>query len=291
MRPAARRAVTKRGAWAGPAALAGLFVFGAAAALAWGRAGPFAGVPPGLAASWVQAHPWAAAGVVGAAGFADGLNPCAFTTLLLFIGAVTAAVGQAAGMGDAGARRRHVWAVSGAYMLGIYGLYFGLGLGVLQLAWFRPFAGAHAITRVAGLGAVVLGLLMVREFFVADTRWRVTMPAALHRVARRWTRRTTVGAALVGGVLIGLCTIPCGGGMYLATLGFLAAIPDRLTGSALLAVYNVAFVLPLVLLTAVASARPALLAVARWHVREQARVKLWLGVAVVGLGLAVLALA
>lgn len=245
----------------------------------------------GVAPAWIQAHPWAAAATFAAAGFADGLNPCAFTTLLLFIGAVLAAVGQAAGITDPGTQRRHVWAVCGAYMFGTFALYFGLGLGLLQLAWFRPFAGAHWITRLAGLVAVGLGVLMVREYFLPDTRLRVTMPAGLHGVARRWTRQTTAGAALIGGVLIGLCTIPCGGGMYLATLGLLAAVPERMTSLALLAVYNVAFILPLVLVVLFAASRPALTAVSRWHVRHRGQFKLWLGLVLAGMGLVILALA
>lgn len=242
------------------------------------------------AASWIQAHPLAAAAGAGAAGFLDGLNPCAFSTLLIFIGAVMAAAGQAAGLEDHGARRRHVWRVSGAYMFGYFALYFGLGLGALQLIWFRPFAGAHFITRLAGLTAVVLGILLVREYFIPDTRIRVAMPAALHGAVRRWTRRTTSGAALLGGVIIGLCTIPCGGGMYLATLGALNAVSNRSTAVMLLAVYNLSFVLPLVLVVAAASSRPALTAVSRWHIRHRARFKLILGLAVSGVGLGVLAL-
>lgn len=263
----------------------GLAVVGLAVVLSWRGVGT-----AGQAVPWIQEHPWAAAGVVGAAGFADGLNPCAFATLLLFIGAVLAIVGQAAQQATEGARRRYVWTVSGAYMLGTFVLYFGLGLGALQLAWFRPLGSSHFITRAAGLLAVLLGVLMVREFFVPDTRVRVTMPAALHGAARRWTRQTTVGAAFVGGVIIGLCTVPCGGGMYLATLGLLAAVPERATSLALLALYNVAFVLPLALLVLAASSRSVLTAVSRWHVRNRSQFKLYLGLAVAAAGLATIGL-
>jgi hypothetical protein len=38
--------------------------------------------------SWLEANPLPALGLTTTAGFADGINPCAITTLLLFIGAL-----------------------------------------------------------------------------------------------------------------------------------------------------------------------------------------------------------
>lgn len=245
----------------------------------------------GLAPAWIAAHPWAALAAVSGAGFLDGINPCAITTLLLFLGAVLAAVERAAALPGPGAQRGYVWWVAGAYIGGIFLLYFALGLGFLQLGWLQAFGSAHLVTRVAGLVALALGLLTVREYFFPDTPLRIAMPGALHGTARRWTRQTTAGAALVGGVLIGLCTIPCGGGMYLAVVGLLASLPGQVQGYGLLTAYNVAFVLPLVLIVALASSRPVLQALSRWHIRHRGTVKLVLGLTMIGIALLVLAAA
>ena len=70
---------------------------------------------------------------------------------------------------------------------------------------------------------------------------------------------------LVAGVLVGICTVPCSGAMYLQITAVLHASGGGLTGLALLALYNVAFILPLVLLLAVASNRRVLGRLGRWN--------------------------
>ena len=52
------------------------------------------------AAAWLTEHPFAAVGLAGVTGFADGLNPCAITTLLLFVGALLALVESATHTGS-----------------------------------------------------------------------------------------------------------------------------------------------------------------------------------------------
>lgn len=54
------------------------------------------------------------------------------------------------------------------------------------------------------------------------------------------------------GVLVGLCTVPCSGAIYLAVLGLLASQATFPKGLAYLGLYNALFVLPLVALLAVA---------------------------------------
>jgi cytochrome c-type biogenesis protein len=236
------------------------------------------------AASWLAEHPLSAVGLAGATGFVDGLNPCAITTLLLFVGALLALVETQSARGEGSRARATVWMVAGAYILGIFALYFSLGTGFIEVTSVRSIGNTHVFTRVAGLLAVLLGFVMVREFFYPDSGPRLTMPARLHGVARRWGRSTTVGGALVGGVLIGLCTIPCGGAMYLAVAAMIGTLSSRPYAYTLLLTYNIAFVLPLVLLVAVAGSREALRGLSRLHVTHRRWVKPILGVFVMAVG-------
>lgn len=242
----------------------------------------------GLGAAWVESHPLTALGLVSGAGFLDGLNPCAITTLLLFVGAVLAALERAAAAADLAGQRRTLWSISGAYMGGMLLLYLALGFGFLQLAWIKALGSGHAITLVAAFGALLMGLLTVREYFIPDTALRIAMPASLHDLARTWSRQTTAGVAMIGGILIGLCTIPCAGGMYLGIAGLLGSLPSRLTGASLLLAYNISFVLPMALVVAAVGSRPALRSLSRWHINSRRQVKLVLGLTMVLIGLFVI---
>lgn len=99
----------------------------------------------------------------------------------------------------------------------------------------------------------------------------------------------TIPALVVGGFLIGLCTVPCSGAVYLAVLSLLAAQGSALTGFAYLLLYNLMFILPLVAVLVLASSRPTLNRLAHWNIHHREWIRLALGSGVVMMGLLILA--
>lgn len=222
--------------------------------------------------------------VIGAA-LVDGINPCAFTVLLLFITAMlaTAQTGQ---MQPSALRLRMVGL--GAIFIGaIFLTYLALGVGVLQSV--KLLTNQHLPARLGALVAVLLGLWMMKDFFLPDLGWRLHGPAWMGTAVRRVAQRASVPALVGGGVLIGLCTVPCSGAVYLGVLSLLALQPSALVGYSYLVLYNLVFVLPLVVILAAATARPTLRHLARWNLHHQEWVRLALGGGVVAMGLAILA--
>lgn len=104
--------------------------------------------------------------------------------------------------------------------------------------------------------------------------------------------RTATAPTLIGsGFLIGLCTVPCSGAVYLGVLSLLALQPTALLGFGYLVLYNLMFVLPLVVILAAASARPTLNRLAHWNLHHKEWMRLALGGGVVVMGLLILATA
>jgi cytochrome c-type biogenesis protein len=85
--------------------------------------------------------------------------------------------------------------------------------------------------------------------------------------------------------LVGLCTVPCSGAVYLGVLSLLALQPTAVLGYGYLVLYNLVFVLPLILILIAAPARPTLHQLARrnLHHKEWVRLTLGGGIAVMGL--------
>ncbi|MGQ0796984.1 MAG: hypothetical protein ACT4OI_03850 [Methanobacteriota archaeon] len=73
----------------------------------------------------------------------------------------------------------------------------------------------------------------------------------------------SVPSATAAGILVGLCTFPCSGGIYVAVLGLLAARASFLEGLAYLYLYNGMYILPLVSVLVFVSNRRVALAAAR----------------------------
>lgn len=230
--------------------------------------------------------------IIGA-GVLDGFNPCAFGVLILF---ATFALGLAARRSAAIGARLDVRAASRAvvglgafFVLGVFVTYFLLGVGLLTaLASLTDFAGNHLPSRIAALVAIGLGVWMIRDVLLPDARWKLEAPHALHGRMRDWARASSPTALFGGGVLIGLCTVPCSGAVYLGVVALLGSTGTLAAGLGALALYNLAYIAPLVLLLVVAS-RPGLIRIVnRWHLRHAGGAKATVAVGVLALGFAIL---
>lgn len=233
--------------------------------------------------------------IIGA-GFLDGFNPCAFGVLILF---ATFALGLAAqqslasagstGMADVRGASRTVLGLGSIFVLGVLVTYFLLGLGLLTaVAAFTNFGGNHLPSRLAALLAIGLGLWMVRDVLLPDASWKLEAPHALHGRMRSWARTSSPIALFGGGVLIGLCTVPCSGAVYLGVVALLGAGGTVGAGLGGLVLYNLAYITPLVALLVLAS-RPGLIRVVnRWHLEHAGGTKIALAIVVLALGFAIL---
>ncbi len=215
----------------------------------------------------------------------DGINPCAFTVLMLFITAMLATM--QAGEQSLYAIRTRMLSLGGIYIAAVFLTYLGLGVGMLKALDF--FTRQHLPARFGALAAILFGLWMLKDFFLPDVGWRLQAPSRVGTMARQMAKKATVPALILGGFLIGLCTVPCSGAVYLGVLSLLALQPSALLGYGYLVLYNLIFVLPLVIILVAASARPTLNQLAHWNLRHKEWVRLALGGGVVAMGLLILA--
>lgn len=226
--------------------------------------------------------PW----IVAGAGVLDGFNPCSFAGLLVFASFTVASASAAchAPTQSAALASRRILAWRGtAYITGVFLTYVLVGLGILGT--IRALAEQHWAGRLAAAAALVIGLWMLRDGLLPEGRFRLELPAALKPKLRPALRTASIPAALLGGMLIGLCTIPCTGGIYLGVLALLAAQAEAARGFALLLLYNLAFVLPLVAILVLARNRSTQRLLARWSERHANGMRIVLGAVTIALAL------
>jgi cytochrome c biogenesis protein CcdA len=222
-----------------------------------------------------------------AAGLVDSLNPCAFALLLVFV-ATTLSLVQRGALGD-GQARRLLLGRGGVYIAGIFLTYLALGLGLLGvLGAARELSGTHLVSRIAALVALGLGLLALQEALLPEFGSRLT--AHIERSALvRWVGRLSLPGLFGAGVLVGLCTVPCAGSVYLAVLALLSSQATVLAGVGYLVVYNLAFIAPLVAVLWLASSRPVYRRLAHLQLHWRGAFKFATGVAAIAVGLLTLA--
>jgi cytochrome c biogenesis protein CcdA len=183
-----------------------------------------------------------------AAGLIDGINPCAFTTLIFLL----------ASLALAGRGRREVLVIGALFSFAVFLSYFLIGLGL-----FTALRAAAAVSIVSVLLRwIIVGVLFVfAGLSVYDyTRIRAGHPTEMllqlpssfkkriHASIRTRVRTAALaGSSLVLGFLVSVFEFACTGQVYLPLLGYIARVNRRLDGIGLLALYNLCFIVPLLL--------------------------------------------
>jgi cytochrome c-type biogenesis protein len=247
-----------------------------------------------ISTGWLLVSPFDAAAfggltvpVVLSSGFADGLNPCAFALLVLFATYTLTLVNSvtADGRATVEARRRLLGAGS-LYVGAVWITYFIIGLGLLSfLSWLGQ---DHLVTRIAAVLAMGMALWMLKDVFLPGVGPSMMAPAGTHGRMHKAIERGGLAGMLIAGVLVGICTVPCSGAIYLAIVAVLHASGGGITGLALLSLYNLAYIAPLVLLLAAVSDRRVLGRMGRWNRANSPWVKAGLAIAVVAMSFGLL---
>ncbi|MBC7259483.1 MAG: hypothetical protein H5T65_09565, partial [Chloroflexi bacterium] len=213
---------------------------------------------------------------VAAAGLVDGLNPCAFATIVFFI-SYLAFVGR---------KGKDILFVGAAFTLGVFLTYTLVGFGLLKAVQALPFMATLGrwVYLAAGVLAFVLAVLSVNDFLAARRgnldEMRLKLPTAwrkqINKVIRESSRvRAFVAVAFATGFVVSLIELACTGQVYLPTILFVMSVPSmRARGISYLMLYNVMFILPLVVVFGLAYAGTSSQRMAAFVNRQTATVKL-----------------
>ena len=247
-------------------------------------------VTVGLAASaYVATVPFDSAAFGGltvptvlVSGFADGFNPCSFALLVLFATYTLTLVNALTSDGTPTleARRRLLGAGS-LYVAAVLITYFIIGLGLFSfLSWLGR---DHLVARGASILALVMALWMLKDVFLPGVGPSMMAPGGTHGRMQKAMERGGLAGMLIAGVLVGICTVPCSGAIYLDIVAVLHASGGGLTGIALLALYNIAFIVPLLILLLAVSNRRVLGKIGRWNRANSPWIKAGLALAVIAM--------
>lgn len=221
------------------------------------------------------------------AGVLDGLNPCAFALLVLFATYTLTMVNKVTSDGSSTAlARRQLLGAGSLYVGAVWLTYFLIGLGLFSfLGWLGR---DHLVTRIAAVLALGMGLWMIKDILFPRLGPALAAPHAAHGWMHRAMGRGGLGGMLLAGVLVGICTVPCSGAIYLGIVAVLNASGGGTTGLALLALYNLAYIVPLVALLLSVSNRRVLGRLGRWNQANSPWVKASLAGAVILMSLGLL---
>jgi hypothetical protein len=182
------------------------------------------------------------------AGLIDGVNPCAFATIIFLVSYLS----------FIGRSRREILAVGISFSLAVFITYFLIGFGLLKFIERLSFMPVVARIVYIGTGslALILGILSLMD--AKDCLKGKTSDMALqlpkflkrriHKVIREESHISHyIVAAFVSGFIISLLELVCTGQVYLPTIIYVTKVPGFIWhAAAYLLMYNFFFVLPLI---------------------------------------------
>jgi len=175
--------------------------------------------------------------ILAGAALVDAINPCAFAVLILLVATVL----------SSGGKRRALF--SGLlFSFSVFVSYFLMGLGLYKT--ITVFNFPQIISIIIGVIAIIIGLANLKDalwygkFFVMEVpfSWRPKMQVIIKHVT------SPIGALGVG-FLVSLFLLPCTSGPYIVVLGLLAEKENLSRTVSLLFLYNLIFILPMVVIT------------------------------------------
>lgn len=217
---------------------------------------------------------------VALAGLIDGLNPCAISTLVFFISVL--AVMKIKG--------RRLLAIGAVFCLSSFAVYLGIGLGLFRVLYEIRAVGwiQRWLDPVLGVVLIILGGVSFADAWrfhrsgkAADIQMKLParLQSLIHRVVRGrlGMHRLYLGSALAG-VTVTLLESVCTGQVYLPTLAMVARgghAPLRVL--LMLLLYNISFIIPLVLALVLAYRGTRTEWFLHWSRRHVVRGKLLMG--------------
>ncbi|RJQ13466.1 hypothetical protein C4553_03740 [Candidatus Parcubacteria bacterium] len=211
--------------------------------------------------------------LVVVAALIDSINPCAFSVLILTI----------AFLFSLGKYRSKILLIGSAYIFGLFVVYILIGLGILQALHF--FNTPNFMAKTAAVLLVILGAINVINEFFPKFPIKLKIPQSAHSKIALLVESGSIPTAFLLGGFVGLCEFPCTGGPYLLVLGLLHDSATYIKGLVYLILYNLIFVLPLVVILLIASNKNLVEKIQAWRDSERKFMRLGSGLAMIILGI------
>ncbi len=183
------------------------------------------------------------------AGLIDGINPCAFATIIFLVSYLT----------FMGKKSREILLYGITFTFGVFVAYLLAGMGFMT--FLRELNGfplvAKGIQLFIILFALSLGVISLYDYILFRrgqmAKWKLQLPSKMkkkiHGIIREHARSSKGGLLATFGVgfVIAGCQVVCTAQVYLPTIGYIMTLPQLRTHALFnLLLYNVMFIIPLV---------------------------------------------
>ena len=227
-------------------------------------------------ASFDIANPSVMVPLVASTGFLDGIHPCAIAILIFFIAFLLTMQKTF----------KNIFALGLVYIFVIFLTYLAVGVGLLSGIMF--FGQHHFFATFGSWLLIIMGAIQIKDYFFPQLPVHLSMPKISSEKIKSRLEKATLPGIIVAAFLVGLCSIPCSGGIYAAITALLASQTTYLSGFLYLLLYNLMFVMPLLILLLFAANPLTLAKIAQFRQEHERTEKLVMGLLMILIGAGIL---
>lgn len=177
--------------------------------------------------------------------------------------------------------RRQLVTIGIAGILGYLCTRLIIGIGIVS--WVSYLDIAKVVIPIGAIIALIIGAVHIRDGISKTEKPLFTIPHSMREKIDPYLKAGTASAAGIGGIFLGFLSLIGSGGIYLPVLGIIS--PDMKSGALYLFWYNLAVIIPVVLMVLLAVIHPSPKKWVRFVQKNQSILRLVMGISMVLTGI------
>ncbi len=202
----------------------------------------------------------------------DSINPCAIGVLILLVSILIAFK-----------TKREMLFYGFFYILAVFVTYILAGFGILYFLSSVPLYISEYISIVVGSLIIIAGMIEIKDFFWYAQGITLAIPANRAKQIHEMTKKITLPGVIILGAFVAGVELPCTGAPYLAIL-LLLSQNFNFAAFLMLILYNLIFVLPLIVILLMVHFGFKIQHIKRWKQNNRKYMRLATGVILILLG-------
>lgn len=211
--------------------------------------------------------------IVLASAAIDSINPCAIGVLILMVSVIFGAKKSTT----------KLLTLGGLYIASIFLAYLLAGLGLIYFLAAIPLFVAEYLALIVGSFVVLAGLLEIKDFFWYGKGFSLQIPSYFAQKIHAYSKNLTIPGVMFLGVFIAAVELPCTGAPYLAIITLLS-LNFNLHAFLLLVIYNIIFVMPLIIILILVALGTSIPKLHNWKEANKGYMRLTIGLMLIALG-------
>lgn len=211
--------------------------------------------------------------IVLASAAIDSINPCAIGVLILMVSVVLGAKKSTS----------RLLMLGGLYIASIFLAYLLAGLGLIYFLASVPLFVAEYLALIVGSFVVLAGLFEIKDFFWYGKGFSLQIPSYFAQKIHSYAKNLTIPGVMFLGAFIAAVELPCTGAPYLAIITLLS-LNFNLHAFLLLVIYNIIFVMPLIVILILVALGTSIPKLHSWKESNKGYMRLTIGLMLIALG-------